>query len=250
MDLDMIKSIIRNIVPPFGIRLYRWVFPKPKVESVHQVFDLESNINGAAINSYSQYGEDLVIDGILNQPSGFYVDIGANDPNRLSNTKRFYDRGWMGINVEPLKSLYEKLKLVRPRDVNLHCGVNVGNGNLMFYELEFAALSSFDFTVAQVNSEKFDTQIVSQYPLEVYTLVHILDQYLPSGQKIDFLTIDTEGFEMRVLESNDWTIYRPILVLLEYGESLFKIFTFMKSKNYTMVYANHVNAIFLENSSR
>jgi hypothetical protein len=52
--------------------------------------------------SYSQHQEDLLIDLLLGQKAtGFYVDVGANHPVRNSNTKRFSDRGWTGINAEP-----------------------------------------------------------------------------------------------------------------------------------------------------
>ena len=38
-------------------------------------------VNSQIIHSYSQYGEDLVIDGIFGAKNkGYYIDIGANDP--------------------------------------------------------------------------------------------------------------------------------------------------------------------------
>ena len=52
--------------------------------------------------SYSQEGEDLVLRRYLEgRTSGFYVDVGAHDPKRFSNTHLFYERGWRGINIEP-----------------------------------------------------------------------------------------------------------------------------------------------------
>ncbi|MHB8276898.1 MAG: hypothetical protein ACYDIA_04500 [Candidatus Humimicrobiaceae bacterium] len=46
---------------------------------------------------------------------GFYVDIGANDPHMFSNTKRFYLRGWTGINIEPNVDNWQKLSSYRKR---------------------------------------------------------------------------------------------------------------------------------------
>jgi hypothetical protein len=47
------------------------------------------------LGSHSQYSEDIIMDALLaGKPSGFYVDIGANHPNSLNNTKHFYDKGW------------------------------------------------------------------------------------------------------------------------------------------------------------
>src|SRR3989344_6416322 len=70
-------------------------------------------------NSYSQNNEDLKIDELLNYPSkGFYVDVGAYDPDRFSNTKRFYLKGWRGINIEPDVYSFNKFLEKRPEDIN------------------------------------------------------------------------------------------------------------------------------------
>src|SRR3989344_9673220 len=62
-------------------------------------------------NSYSQRGEDIVIDHLLKHKKiGFYIDVGANDPIRFSNTNRFYKRGWTGINIEPDVVCFEKIR--------------------------------------------------------------------------------------------------------------------------------------------
>ena len=54
--------------------------------------------NGAPVGSFSQRGEDLILDGMFEgKRNGFYVDIGANHPSFLSNTRRFYDRGWREV---------------------------------------------------------------------------------------------------------------------------------------------------------
>ena len=51
--------------------------------------------------SYSLNGEDLVIDHLLNfKQDGFYIDLGANDHDRFSNTKRFFNRGWRVIGMD------------------------------------------------------------------------------------------------------------------------------------------------------
>jgi len=70
--------------------------------------------------SYSQDFEDFIIYYIFfDLQKGFYIDVGANDPNEFSVTKAFYDRGWYGINIEPLHEKYILLKKYRPRDINL-----------------------------------------------------------------------------------------------------------------------------------
>ena len=59
---------------------------------------------------------------------GFYVDVGAADPEEWSVTRAFYDRGWSGINVEPLDEYFDKLVQARPRDTNLKVAVGRAAG--------------------------------------------------------------------------------------------------------------------------
>jgi len=42
-----------------------------------------------------------------------------------------------------------------------------------------------------------------------------LEEHIPSNVKIDFMSIDVEGEDMNVLESNDWDLFRPNYVLVE-----------------------------------
>jgi hypothetical protein len=54
--------------------------------------------------SYAQANEDLLLFDALREVSpevGFYIDVGANDPEKDSVTKLFYDQGWRGVNIEP-----------------------------------------------------------------------------------------------------------------------------------------------------
>ena len=75
--------------------------------------------------SYSQCGEDIIVDYIFNlrgitYPT--YIDIGANDPYYLSNTALFYDKGCRGINIEPNPAMVESFGKSRPADINLNIG--------------------------------------------------------------------------------------------------------------------------------
>ncbi|MBU4348434.1 FkbM family methyltransferase [Patescibacteria group bacterium] len=164
--------------------------------------------------SYSQKGEDLVIDKLLNnKKNGFYVDIGAYDPDRFSNTKRFYKRGWMGINIEPEKNKYRKFVNERKRDINLNIGIGLENSKMTFYEFIPDTLSTF----SKQEADKYISQgcILREIStVEIKRLSDILSKYC-ENKKIDFFSIDTEGFDMQVLQSNDWSKFRPEVVCIE-----------------------------------
>jgi hypothetical protein len=87
-------------------------------------------IKSVFTNSYSQYGEDKIIDRLLGyKKSGFYINVGANHPYRFSNTYMFYKKGYRGVNIEPNPISFEKF-LIRKGDINLNIGI--GGWNVRF----------------------------------------------------------------------------------------------------------------------
>lgn len=167
--------------------------------------------------SYSQEGEDLVLARLLGGSmggAGFFVDIGAHHPSLYSNTYYFYRRGWRGINVDALPGTKKLFERARPRDITIECGVGSKEGVLTYFAFNEPALNTF----SELEAKKKDVSpyhIVDKLRIPVVTLKSILDQYLPVGQQIDFMTIDVEGFDHEVVSSNDWNQYRPRVVLVE-----------------------------------
>ena len=63
--------------------------------------------------SYSQGGEDILIDFLLSLigiKKPFYIDIGAHHPFYLSNTALFYEKGCSGICIEPDPYIFKYIK--------------------------------------------------------------------------------------------------------------------------------------------
>ena len=94
---------------------------------------------------YGQDGEDLILNRLLDgQMQGFYVDVGAHHPIRFSNTYLFYERGWTGINIDAMPGSMKKFRKLRPRDINVECGVASSSGKLTFHRFNEPALNTFD----------------------------------------------------------------------------------------------------------
>jgi len=203
-------------------------------------------IKNELIQSYSQYGEDLVIDAILgNKKTGFFIDIGANDPAIFSNTKRFYDRGWSGVNIEPNPTLFKRLVGQRPRDINLNLGLGISCGKFPFYLVSADTLSSFNKIDAERNCKIHNEEIIETIDIPMQTLQNIFDEYVKES-KVDFLSVDVEGFELDVLQGNDWDKYRPTLILIEINNNADEIYSFLKKMDYVAVFENSTNGIFLD----
>src|SRR5262249_40189981 len=89
-----------------------------------------------APRSYAHIGEDLRLwRALWRVRRGTYIDVGAHDPEHLSVTKLFYDRGWSGINIEPVPSSFERIARARLRDVNLCVAASDTEGEAVLHQV-------------------------------------------------------------------------------------------------------------------
>jgi len=163
--------------------------------------------------SYAQNFEDVMLWRALKHvDAGFYIDVGANDPNQDSVTKAFYDRGWRGINLEPVQQWFEKLESERHRDINLQLAVGDREGELKFYEISDTGLSTTDPSIAEQHSAEHGYNILERQ-VPVKPLSEICADYHMAP--IHFLKIDVEGAEKKVLEGMDFSKIRPWIIIIE-----------------------------------
>src|SRR5690349_11165871 len=93
--------------------------------------------------SYAQNCEDVMLYRALRDVAqGFYIDVGAAGPDVDSVTRAFYERGWRGINIEPVAACHEQLAAARPEDTNLPIAVADYRGTLAFNEIFGTGLST------------------------------------------------------------------------------------------------------------
>lgn len=163
--------------------------------------------------SYAQNFEDVVLNRVFHTiTQGHYIDIGAFDPAIDSVTKHFYDRGWSGVNVEPVARFHAKFVAQRPRDWNLNVVVGSAVGDVAFQEWGDSGLSTIRETFDARVVERLGFQCTTR-KLPMTTLAEITKQ-LPSAD-VQFLKIDVEGAERDVLLGGEWRAFRPRVILLE-----------------------------------
>jgi FkbM family methyltransferase len=206
--------------------------------------------------SYSQCGEDLIIDFLFQQmgvekPS--YIDIGAHHPRYINNTFLFYLKGSRGISIEPDPSLIAEFNSVRKEDINLNIGIGDVNGEADFYIMNEPTLNTFVKEEAErMEAEKSAYKIAEVKKIKISPLADVIKKH--SGGKFpDLLSIDVEGLDEEILKSIDYTSAIPKVMCVETltfsaegkGVKKNELIEFVKSKGY-MVYADtYINTIFV-----
>lgn len=163
--------------------------------------------------SYAQNLEDyhlwLAFEG---RDSGVYIDIGAGHPVADNVTFALYEAGWRGIAVEPQTDLARLYGRIRPRDTVVSALVGRASGEANFHIVD--RLHGFSTTIekhaagAQAFGAGYNT-----IRLPMLTLAELCHRH--GLNDIDVLKIDVEGAEADVLAGNDWTRFRPKVVLAE-----------------------------------
>lgn len=193
--------------------------------------------------SYAQNREDIILAGFFDpEENGFYVDVGANEPERDSVTKLFYDRGWHGINIEPLDQHYQQLVEERPRDINLHMGAGDKSGELVLREYTAGTgLSTISKHMQKAYLEHNNPAAAEfvDHKIPVEPLAKIFKQQKVTA--ISFMKVDVEGFEYEVLAGNDWKLYRPEVICIEANHVEKDWHGLLKSNGYVLGFSDGLN---------
>jgi FkbM family methyltransferase len=168
--------------------------------------------------SYAQNFEDVILWRALRSVSnGFYIDIGANDPEIDSVSKAFYQRGWRGVHVEALASCARKLRETRPDEVVIESAVSEQGGVIPLFELhrndlgEGLGISTVLEEVKLYHQANGFEVTASQVPC--ITLDVVLNAY--ADREIHWLKIDVEGMEASVIRGWRTAAARPWIVVVE-----------------------------------
>jgi FkbM family methyltransferase len=177
--------------------------------------------------SYSAAGEDRIVLAWLEVVYRLdlskvrYLDIGANHPTELSNTFLLYRLCASGVLVEPDPDLCAALKNKRRRDTVLNVGAAFDvRRSARLKRLTARAFNTFsaekahDVTEASKNWKPDQRQaIVDEIDVKLVPINDILAEHFSTG--VDFISIDTEGVDMQILQSIDFNRYKPKMVCVE-----------------------------------
>jgi FkbM family methyltransferase len=164
--------------------------------------------------SYAQNCEDVILRRALRDvEKGFYIDVGAGDPEEWSVTRSFYDRGWSGINIEPLDAYFRRLNQARPHDTNLRIAIGREAGLRTLHAILGAGLSTLSGIGTRHQAAGWQAH---EAVVPVLTLTKVLEDR--AAPTIHFLRIGVQGAEIEVVEGLDLERFRPWIIIIEATE--------------------------------
>ncbi len=182
-----------------------------------------------AVNCKREPITKRILEYIGNIENGFYIEAGAYDGLLQSNTKFLEEEfNWTGILIEPSPKVFLQLEKNRPNNINI-------NKCLVSSDYEFKTISgSFDNGPMSSVGNIRNLENVELIDVPCEPLSNILD-YLEIP-KIDFMTVDTEGYELFVLDGLNLQKYRPTYLLIEiYEHDKETIINYLTGFNYILL---------------
>lgn len=175
---------------------------------------------------YGEFGEDILVNRILkNIKKGRYVDVGCYHPFKGSLTVELYSRGWKGINIDLSKTSIDLFNIVRKKDINLNLAVSDFNGETNYYE---------NSPINQQNSLIKDNDGQKIIKIECSCLNSVLEKN--KIENFEYLNIDVEGNEEKVIQGINLIKFKPILITIENNNLHIK--DYMNSEIYNILIKN------------
>ena len=176
------------------------------------------------------YGIDRKLERHLDRDGGVFIEAGANDGVRQSNTYYFERiRGWTGLLVEPVPELAAECRLNRRASVVAEAALVAEEAAGVTVELHVAglmstvdgALGDADATARHVAAGREVQKLASVRTIRVpaRTLSALIDE-ARIERPIDLLSLDVEGAEVGALQGIDWSRHAPRFICIEAREAV------------------------------
>jgi FkbM family methyltransferase len=229
----MIKRILRKVINTFLPNFF--------------------NYNNQVCNSYSQAGEDAILNFLFADKKLSkinYLDIGTNLPDICNNTYLLYQKGSRGVCVEADKTLIKRIVSVRPEDKVINAGVAVSEkAEADFFIFNVNGLNTFDKAEVEKRQTSGIFKVVSVIKVPLISINSIIENNFSTYP--DFLSIDIEGLDLNVLKSLNFERFPIPVICVEtctFSENHIRpkdnsIIEFLSTKGYDVYADTYINTI-------
>jgi len=212
--------------------------------------------------SYSTFGEDLILEGLLNRYTFIsgnklefsYLDIGAWKPISASNTYILYKKGYRGTVVEANHHLHTFWKILRPKDlfINIACSNDETVDLLLFHPT--AESNTIDQNFANKISQAQKVNVSEIQMVKGLSLQEVVKFHKTTFHGDFILDLDIEGKDFEVLSKYNFEDNpRPVIILVEdvseTKESAFtqsNIHKYLTNAKYSLVGRSAITSIYVD----
>ena len=195
---------------------------------------------------FSQDGQDNLLETTIfkGYKNGFFVDVGSHDGISINNTLYFEkEHKWNGINIEPIKAVYDKLIINRPNNININCAIYSNDGETEFLnvigdtQMLSGIKNTYDnrhFTRLE-HETKLTGSTTETIKVPTKRLETIFDEH--NVKHVHYLSIDVEGAEFDVIKSINFDKVFIDVIGFEnnYADNSVPIIKYLEDKNYVII---------------
>lgn len=199
---------------------------------------------------YSQNNEEDIILEYFGNQIGTLLEIGANDGQTLSNSRALILKGWKADLVEPAPAPFEKLKELYQdnHDVNLIDAAICDYTGLMTLHVSGEHLGKGDSgllsTLSIADKQKWEAT-TSWHSIDVQTYSWASFWYHRGFQRYDFISIDAEGYDLKILQQMDLLEIGCSCICVEWNGNDFELYdSYLKKYNMNLILKNNENLIY------
>lgn len=200
--------------------------------------------------SYSQFGEDMMVQSLCKGSHGVYVDVGTYHPVLYSNTYALYKKGWSGLVIDPNTHMKPLYALLRPRDTFIQAGIG-SEGSGTYHRFSDGAYNTFNAEQAAAYKKLHRIRYLGSTESDIVSLSRVVHDHRITG--IGFLNIDVEGNDLNVLQSYDWSV-RPKVIAVESNDfnpdtpHESEIYQLLHSKHYRLAGLSGISMLWVDDS--
>jgi FkbM family methyltransferase len=209
---------------------------------------------------YSQCGQDKFLEEIVfkGYKNGIFFDVGSHDGITINNTLYFEkNNNWTGVNIEPIKEIYNKLVINRPNCNNINIAICNNEGNA-----EFILVNGYSEMISGLKNE-YDNRHLNRLNNELKQYGGTAKNIMVKTKKIEticdehnikhinYLSIDVEGAEFEVIKSINFNKIFIDIIGFEnnYDDTSIPIIKYLEQNNYTVI-KKYTDIFMIHNNSK
>ena len=185
--------------------------------------------------------EKYILENFKNKKNGTFLDIGAYDGIKISNTYQLYLNGWHGTYLEPSAKIFRRLsKNIKNRCNLVNCALGDKNDIIEFWECREDTKKYGISTLSKNYTKEKGESLFDFYYSKSITWDVLIKKF---GSEYDFISIDVESLNSLVINLFPIELFKKLsLICIEKEKNI--EFKNLYKNNFEIYHETKDNLIF------